>query len=200
MTLGAARAAGRDLRGVACRGGARADQRPLQGPRAGVRHGSRGPAAAARGRQPRQRARRARADRGPGDRVWDPLPLFHFSPTGERGEIGYRGFSVFDGYYGDPAATAAAVAAPDRRYGEVPAAFVQLHPGARVEADDLIAHCLDAIATYKVPRYVRFVDEWPMSGTKIQKFRLRERLAHELADAGVDQAPKPRERGLGRSR
>lgn len=89
---------------------------------------------------------------------------------------------------------------PDRRYGEVPAAFVQLHPGARVEADDLIAHCLDAIATYKVPRYVRFVDEWPMSGTKIQKFRLRERLAHELADAGVDQAPKPRERGLGRSR
>ena len=37
------------------------------------------------------------------------------------------------------------------------------------------------IATFRVPRYVRFVDEWPMSATKIQKVRLRERIATELA-------------------
>ena len=43
-----------------------------------------------------------------------------------------------------------------------------------------------------MPRYVRFVDEWPMSGTKIQKFKLRERIAAELAEAGITEAPKLR--------
>ena len=41
-----------------------------------------------------------------------------------------------------------------------------------------------------MPRYVRFVEEWPMSGTKIQKFRLREQLAAELDAAGIDVAPR----------
>ena len=41
-----------------------------------------------------------------------------------------------------------------------------------------------------MPRYVRFVTEWPMSGTKIQKFVLRERLAAELAAAGITEAPR----------
>jgi fatty-acyl-CoA synthase len=39
---------------------------------------------------------------------------------------------------------------------------------------------------------VRFVEEWPMSGTKIQKFRLREWIAEELARAGITEAPKIR--------
>ncbi len=69
------------------------------------------------------------------------------------------------------------VAAPDARYDEVPAAFVQLKPGASLGEQELISYCVGKIATYKVPRYVRVVAEWPMSGTKIQKFVLREQIA-----------------------
>ena len=76
------------------------------------------------------------------------------------------------------------VAAPDERYGEVPAAFIQLAGQDATEAE-LIDFCLGQIATFKVPRYVRFVDEWPMSGTKIQKFVLREQIASELREPGV---------------
>lgn len=83
------------------------------------------------------------------------------------------------------------VAAPDAHYGEVPAAFVQLRAGATATEDELIAYCRGTIAGFKVPRYVRFVDEWPMSGTKVQKFRLRDALAAELATAGVTEAPRP---------
>ncbi|MQA14297.1 MAG: AMP-binding protein [Pseudonocardiaceae bacterium] len=82
------------------------------------------------------------------------------------------------------------VGAPDARYSEVPAAFVQLRPGASATEQELIDFCVGRIATYKVPRYVRFVDEWPMSGTKVQKFRLRRLLTDELAARGVTEAPK----------
>jgi fatty-acyl-CoA synthase len=89
----------------------------------------------------------------------------------------------------------AVVAAPDAYYVEVPAAFVQVREGATVTEQELIEHCLGRIATYRVPRYVRFVDEWPMSGTKIKKFVLRERIADELRQAGITRAPKPRAAG-----
>ena len=82
------------------------------------------------------------------------------------------------------------VAAPDARYTEVPAAFVQLKEGASATEQELIDQCLGKIATYKVPRYVRFVDEWPMSGTKVQKYRLRDTIAAELEEAGITEAPK----------
>jgi fatty-acyl-CoA synthase len=82
------------------------------------------------------------------------------------------------------------VAAPDARYTEVAAAFVQLRPGATATEQELIDFCRGQIATFKVPRYVRFVDEWPMSGTKIQKFVLRERIAAELEERGIREAPK----------
>jgi fatty-acyl-CoA synthase len=72
------------------------------------------------------------------------------------------------------------VAAPDGRYVEVPAAFVQLRPGAAATAEELVEFCRGKVASFKVPRHVRFVDEWPMSGTKIQKFVLRDRIAEEL--------------------
>ncbi len=77
------------------------------------------------------------------------------------------------------------VAAPDDRLGEVPAAFVELRPGARATADELLEHCRDQIARFKIPRHVRFVAaaEWPMSATKIQKEVLRERIAAELRAA-----------------
>ena len=44
----------------------------------------------------------------------------------------------------------------------------------------MIAFCRGKMASFKVPRLVRFVDDWPMSATKIQKFRLRETLVSEL--------------------
>ncbi|MBM3678614.1 MAG: AMP-binding protein [Actinobacteria bacterium] len=82
------------------------------------------------------------------------------------------------------------VGVPDARYIEVPAAYVQLAPGTTATEQELIDFCRGQIATYKVPRYVRFVDEWPMSGTKIQKFKLRERLCAELDAAGISEAPR----------
>ena len=47
------------------------------------------------------------------------------------------------------------------------AAFVQLAPGAEATEQELIEHCVGNIATFKVPRYVRFLEDWPMSGTKL---------------------------------
>jgi fatty-acyl-CoA synthase len=73
------------------------------------------------------------------------------------------------------------VAAPDAKYGEVAAAFVQLRPGHSASESELIDFCRGKIASFKVPRFVRFVDDWPMSATKIQKFKLRERIEKELA-------------------
>ena len=61
------------------------------------------------------------------------------------------------------------------------AAFVELAPGHTWTEEEAIAHCRGHVASYKVPRYVRFVEEWPMSATKIQKFRLRELIAAEVA-------------------
>jgi acyl-CoA synthetase (AMP-forming)/AMP-acid ligase II len=72
------------------------------------------------------------------------------------------------------------VGIPDDRYVEVPAAFVELNVGASVEAQALIDHCRGVIASFKLPRHVRIVETWPMSTSKIQKFRLREELCREL--------------------
>jgi fatty-acyl-CoA synthase len=81
------------------------------------------------------------------------------------------------------------VGAPDERYGEVVAAFIELRPGMSATEDEIVAFCLDRIATFKVPRYVRFVEEWPMSGTKIAKRMLREHITVYMREAGVSQAP-----------
>jgi fatty-acyl-CoA synthase len=74
------------------------------------------------------------------------------------------------------------VGIPDARLVEVAAAFVELVPGAEADESELIAHCRGRIASFKVPRLIRFVDDgqWPMSATKIQRFALRERLLDEL--------------------
>ena len=82
----------------------------------------------------------------------------------------------------------AVVAAPDDRYVEVPAAFVQLAPGAHATPEELVAHCVGRIAAFRVPRYVRFVDEWPMSGTKIRKVDLRARIAEEIEERDAHRA------------
>lgn len=76
----------------------------------------------------------------------------------------------------------AVVGVPDGRLREVPAAFIETHPGAELDGDDVTEFCRDKIARFKIPRYIRFVrgDEWPMSATKIRKGDLRERLTREL--------------------
>lgn len=86
----------------------------------------------------------------------------------------------------------AVVGVPDDYYGEVPVAYIQLKPGHRLVETDVIEFCRDSIATYKVPRYIRFVDTWPMSGTKIRKVDLRRRIARELSAAGITEAPRIR--------
>jgi acyl-CoA synthetase (AMP-forming)/AMP-acid ligase II len=69
---------------------------------------------------------------------------------------------------------------PHPRYVEVPAAFVELRDGITASEDELIDHCTGKLASFKLPRHVRFVDSWPMSTSKIQKFRLRDMLVAEL--------------------
>jgi fatty-acyl-CoA synthase/long-chain acyl-CoA synthetase len=72
------------------------------------------------------------------------------------------------------------VGIPDAKYSEVPAAFVELKPDAKATEQELIAFCRQEISGFKVPRVVRLVTEWPMSSSKIQKFRLRAALLEEL--------------------
>lgn len=165
-------------------------------------------------------------------------------PAGEMGEILYRGYCLFDGYYKAPELTAAVidedgwfhsgdlgmldeegricyrgrlkdmlkvggenvaateveaflarhpainivqvVGVADPRYAEVPAAFVEKKPGCETTEADIIDFCVGEISSFKIPRYVRFITEWPMSGTKIQKHRLRERINGELGTAESD--------------
>lgn len=169
-------------------------------------------------------------------------------PFGETGEIRYRGYSLFSGYYNDPDVTRASidldgwfhsgdlgtvdergrlkfvsrlkdmmkvggenvaaaeiedflqlhpdvltaqvVGAPDARYSEVACAYVVKRPESPLTDTDLIDYCRGKISTFKIPRYVRFVDEYPMSGTKVRKHELRSRIAHELSQAGITEAPK----------
>jgi acyl-CoA synthetase (AMP-forming)/AMP-acid ligase II len=75
---------------------------------------------------------------------------------------------------------AAVVAVPDEHYTEVPAAFVELQHGAQATTEDILAHSRRMLAGFKLPRHVRFVDEWPMSATKIKKSVLQQKLAAEL--------------------
>ncbi|WP_418321025.1 acyl-CoA synthetase [Piscinibacter sakaiensis] len=83
---------------------------------------------------------------------------------------------VEDALYRHPAVLACAVVArPDPKWGETPVAFVETRAGAEVNAAELLEHCRKLLASYKLPREVRF-EEIPKTSTgKIQKFLLRER-------------------------
>jgi fatty-acyl-CoA synthase len=84
---------------------------------------------------------------------------------------------VEDALYRHPAVLSCAVIAkPDEKWGEVPLAFVELQIGAQVSAEDLIAHCKGLLASYKVPKAIRFEVIPKTSTGKIQKFSLRSRL------------------------
>lgn len=116
--------------------------------------------------------------------------------TGDLGRIGPMGRLVYEGRLKDmlkiggenvaaielesflmthPAVRMAqVVGVPDERLMEVAAAYIELNPGASLSEEEVVRHCLGRIASYKIPRYVRFVGEWPMSATKVQKFQLRQ--------------------------
>jgi fatty-acyl-CoA synthase len=70
---------------------------------------------------------------------------------------------------------------PDDRYGEEVCAWIILKPGVAATEDEIKAFCKDQIAHYKVPRYIRFVNELPMTVTgKAQKFMMRKKMVEEL--------------------
>jgi fatty-acyl-CoA synthase len=73
------------------------------------------------------------------------------------------------------------IGVPDERYGEELMAWVQLRPGAELDVDEIKDFCRGRIAHYKVPRYLRVTDEFPLTVTgKIQKYRMREIAIVEL--------------------
>jgi fatty-acyl-CoA synthase len=84
-------------------------------------------------------------------------------------------------YTHEDVADVAVIGVPDQRYGEEIMAWVQLREGAAATEEDLKSFCKGKIAHYKVPRYVKLVDEFPMTITgKVQKFKMREAAIEEL--------------------
>ena len=70
---------------------------------------------------------------------------------------------------------------PDQRYGEELCAWVRLRDGEEAEAAEIREFCAGQIAHYKIPRHIKFVDDFPMTVTgKIQKFAMREQMIAEL--------------------
>jgi fatty-acyl-CoA synthase len=89
---------------------------------------------------------------------------------------------VEDVLYRHPAVMVAAVVArPDPRWGETPCAFVELKAGAQLTAEEVIAHCREHLAPFKIPRSVVF-GELPKTSTgKIQKYELRKQAGSASA-------------------
>ena len=129
----------------------------------------------------------------------DPQGWYH---SGDIGSIDDTGHLMFHGRFKDmlkvggenvaaaeveavlashPAVRLAQVVGlPDDRLEEIPGAFVELSGNAKVTAEELMAFTKERIASFKVPRHIRFIEEWPMSASKIQKFKLKQQLIKEL--------------------
>jgi fatty-acyl-CoA synthase len=89
---------------------------------------------------------------------------------------------VEDALYKHPAVMAAAVvAAPDPKWGEVPAAFIEVREGASVSEEDIRAHCREHLAGFKQPKVITFCELPKTSTGKIQKFVLREQMKSQAA-------------------
>jgi fatty-acyl-CoA synthase len=90
--------------------------------------------------------------------------------------------------YGHPAIEdVQVIGVPDLRYGEELCAWVKLRPGSELTADQVKEYCSGKIAHFKVPRYVRFTGEFPMTVTgKVQKFKMRQTSIEELGLTGAE--------------
>ena len=81
-------------------------------------------------------------------------------------------------------ADAQVIGVPDEKYGEELMAWVQLAPGGELTEDELRDFCRDKIAYFKVPRYIKFVSEFPMTVTgKVRKVEMRDK---SIAELGLD--------------
>jgi fatty-acyl-CoA synthase len=132
-------------------------------------------------------------------RSFDSDGYFH---TGDFGELSAAGLLTFCGRLKDQlkvggenvsalevesylgthplVALAQVVGIPDAHYGEVPVAYIELASGAALDAQGVLDFCRGKIASFKIPKHVRFVTAWPMSATKIHKGKLRDTIIQEL--------------------
>ena len=94
---------------------------------------------------------------------------------------------IEDFLFSHPGVAAVAVfGVPDERLGEQVVAWIQLHSGASASETEIRAFCKDKIAHFKVPKYIRFVEEFPMTITgKMQKFKMREMMQDYLQQASA---------------
>ena len=70
---------------------------------------------------------------------------------------------------------------PDAKYGEQLCAWIRLHGGGSLTAEEVAAFCQGQIAHYKIPHHIRFVDAFPMTVTgKVQKYLMRQTMIEEL--------------------
>ncbi len=107
--------------------------------------------------------------------------------TGRRKEMIIRGGEniypreIEDLLFTHPKVAEAAVfGVPDSFFGEEVAAWIQLQPDQSMTADEVRQFCKDKIAHFKIPKHIRFTDEFPMTVTgKVQKFRMREKMLSE---------------------
>ena len=77
-------------------------------------------------------------------------------------------------------------AVPSKKYGEEVGAFIILHEGVTMTEDIVKDFCRGKIARHKIPKYIFFVDTFPMTGSgKIQKFKLKDLGLKLLADQGI---------------
>lgn len=78
-------------------------------------------------------------------------------------------------------------AVPSKKYGEEVGAFIILHEGVKMETDDVRDFCKGKISRYKIPKYVFFIDEFPMTGSgKIQKYKLKELSLQLCEKMGIE--------------
>lgn len=76
---------------------------------------------------------------------------------------------------------------PSKKYGEEVGAFIILDEGARLTTEEVRDYCRGKIARYKIPKYVFFVEEYPLTGSgKIQKFKLRDLSLRLCAEQGIE--------------
>ncbi|MEO8658544.1 MAG: AMP-binding protein [Bryobacteraceae bacterium] len=126
-------------------------------------------------------------------------PDGYFRITGRARDLIIRGGEnvypreIEEFLYGHPKiAEVQVVGLPDEKFGETVAAWVRLKPGETATEHDIKAYCRERLAYFKIPQYIRFVDDFPMTlSGKVQKYRIREteiRERHLEGAAGTQTA------------